>query len=156
MEIRTLKQRLAEVEGIVRDEINETGEVRPIIYCHRQDGEPILVPYQIQPTATERRAQALKIGVQLRALDVVTYVVVSEVLMKEVGKSEAQIPPSESSDEYTAVLIQAHNVETCLTFLLRIDLAEGKPKLVPLHFPDSEKLPGGTWDNLLMDPSAVH
>ena len=156
MEIQTLKQRLAEVEGIVRDEMNEIGEVRPIIYCYRQDGEPMLVPYQLLPTEPEQRAQALAIGVQLRALDVVTYVVVNQGQMKESDESPSQTPQSESSDEYGAVMIQAHNVETCLTFLLRIDLAEGKPKLVPLHLPGAEKLQGGTWDNLLMDPKTVH
>lgn len=156
MEIRTLKEMLAEVEHIVHDEMDQIEQVSPIIYCQRQDGEMMIVPYKILPTLPHQRAQALKIGVQLRALDVVTYVVVNQGQMKEFDESPSQTPSSDSSDEYGAVMIQAHNLVDCLTFLQRIDLAEGKPKLVPLHLPGAEKLQGGTWDNLLMDPDAVH
>ena len=157
MEIRTLKEMLAEVESIVRKEMDEIEAVRPIVYCQRQNGEMMIVPYKILPTLPQQLAQALKIGVELRALDVVTYVVVNQGQMKVYDEGESQTPQSESSDdEYWAVVIQGHNLVDCLTFLQRIDLTEGKPKLVPLHLSGCEKLPGGTWDNLLMDPSAVH
>ena len=156
MEIQSLEKMLVRVNGIVHNQMKEIEEVLPRLYCQCQDGEMMLIRHQIMSTLPQQRAQALEIGVQLRALDVVTYVVVNQGRMKEFDESRSQTPQSESSDEYEAVMIQAHNVETCLTFLLRIDLAEGKPKLVPLHLLDAEKLQGGTWDNLLMDPGAVH
>ena len=157
MEIQTLKRMLVRAERMVRVQMNEIGEVCPGLFCQRQDGEFAIIglPEQ-QPTKTQRRLQALAMGDKLRAQDMATYVVVQQQWMKEVGKGESQISVPDSFEGFEVVELQAHNIKTCLIFYLRVDRTGGKPQLTPLHLPDARKYQGGTWDNLLMDPSALH
>ena len=86
---------------------------------------------------------------------VVTYVVSHEVWWKKFAKGETPASPSKSPDRLEAVMIQAHNVMTSQTRLFRIDRPKGKPRLTPMSEWGDQPQPGGTWDNLLMDPSAV-
>ena len=89
MEIQTLAQMLDQVETMVHDQMNEIGEILPMLFCQKQDGETMIIGYQPKPTATQRKIQALAIGNQLRDLDVVTYVVAHEVWMNSAPTIEA-------------------------------------------------------------------
>lgn len=157
MKIQSLKEMLDQVEGMVHDQMRETGKILPFLLCQKQAGETMIIGYHVKPTATQRRIQAVLIGNKLRELGVVTYVVAHEIWTISAPTVEAALAlgrPSKSPDRGEGVMIQAHNIVTSETRLFRIDHPDGKPKLT------LEKLdrahPGGTWDNLLMDQSAVH
>ncbi len=149
MEIQTLEQMLDQVESMVHDQMNETGQILPFLLCQRHDGETLIIGYNTHPTAVQRRIQAVLIGNKLRELGVVTYVVAHEVWMKEIAKGEPITQPSKSSDRREAVMIQAHNITASQTRLFNIDRQDGKPKLTPMLEEDDQTWPGGTWDNLL-------
>ena len=158
MEIQSLEQMLDQAERIAHDQMNETGKVLPMLFCQKQDGETMIIGYNPQPTATQRRIQAILIGNQLRELGVVTYVVAHEVWMDFADTLEAAKslgPPSKSPDRSEGVMIQAHSVMASQTRIFRIDRPNGKPKLTNISEDDDRIHPGGTWDNLLMEPNAV-
>ena len=115
----------------------------------------MFIGYNTQPTAIQRRVHALKIGNRLRELGVATYVVAHEVWMKEFVENEPLTPPSKSSDRSEAVMIQAHNLTAIQTRIFSIDRQDREPKLTPMEDKVDGVEPGGTWDNLLMDPNAV-
>ena len=159
MEIQTLAQMLDQVESMVHDQMRERGKILPFLLCQKQDGETMMIGYNARPTATQRRIQALLIGNELRELDVVTYVVAHEVWMDFAGTLEAAKslgPPSKSPDRSEGVMIQAHSVIASQTRIFRIDRPNRKPKLTNISEDDDRIHPGGTWDNLLMDPNSVH
>ena len=155
MEIQTLEQMLDQVERMVHDQMHETGQILPFLLCQKQDGEIMFIGYNTQPTAIQRRVHALKIGNRLRELGVATYVVAHEVWMKEFVENEPLTPPSKSSDRSEAVMIQAHNLTAIQTRIFSIDRQDREPKLTPMEDKVDGVEPGGTWDNLLMDPNAV-
>ena len=152
-----MDQMLDQVESMVHDQMRETGKILPFLLCQKQDGETMIIGYNVKPTATQRRIQAILIGNELRGLGVVTYVVAHEVWVNSAPTIEAVLdraPPSKCSDRTEGVMIQAHNIAASQTRMFRIDRPDGKPKLT---LEEIERVhPGGTWDNLLMDPSAVH
>ena len=157
MEIQTLEQMLDQVESMVHDQMRETGKILPFLLCQKQDGETMIIGYNPLPTATQRRIQAILIGNQLRELGVVTYVVAHEVWMNSAPTLEAALAiglPSKSPDRTEAVMIQAHNIVASQTRIFRIDRPDGKPKLTLDEIGRAH--PGGTWDNLLMEPNVVH
>lgn len=159
MEIQSLEQMLDTVECMVHDQMGETGQILPFLFCQKQGGETVIIGYNAKPTVTQRRIQALLIGNELRELDVVTYVVAHEVWMNSAPTAEAVRalpPPSKCSDRTEAVMIQAHNIAASQTRIFKIDRPDGKPKLTDISEDGDQTHPGGTWDNLLMDPSAVH
>lgn len=154
MEIHSLDQMLDQAQGMVHDQMRETGKVLPFLFCQKQDEETVIIGYNPLPTATQRRIQAILIGNKLREMGVVTYVVAHEMWMNSAPTMEAVHalgPPSKSPDRIEGVMIQAHNIAVSQTRIFWIDRSEGKPKLT-LEDEVGRVHPGGTWDNLLMDP----
>lgn len=159
MEIQTLAQMLDHAESIVHDQMNATGKVSPIVIAQKGDGTTIDVHYKPPPTAIQRRIHALALGNHFREWGVVSYVVAHEVWMNSAPTLEAALAlgrPSKSPDRGEGVMIQAHNIVTSQTRIFRIDRPDGKPKLTDISEDHDRAHPGGTWDNLLMDPNAVH
>lgn len=113
MGIQSLDQMLDQVEGLVHDQMHETGKILPFLLCQKQDGETMIIGYNVKPTATQRRIQAVLIGNKLREMGVVTYVVAHEVWMNSaltVDAAKTLGPPSESPDRSEAVMLQAHTL----------------------------------------------
>ena len=158
MGIQSLEQMLDQVQAIAQDQMHGIGQVLPMVFCQKQSGEMTSVGYEPPPNVWERRILALEIGAWLREMGVVTYVVVHEVWMNSaptVEEVRALPPPSKCPDRTEGVMIQAHNIITSQTRMFRIDRQGGKPKLTLDGDQIDRALPGGTWDDLLMDPNAI-